>query len=460
MAAPGTAERTCALEGCSVAFTPYRDSQIYCSRKHTVKANNARIAAANAAKRPERDCVREGCSNRFIPYKQGQLYCSADCQYASRNDRRLGERLRKLDALLLAKGIDISETEKANIKEVRFWEQGYKDADGQGQVQQLAGIAFAPSWDEGPEWPVIQPGPTVKVSPRPSKPSKPDKGWRTAVIFPDVQIGYFQDPDTAELIPTHDEAAIDVALQVARDVGPDVIVFNGDNADFPELSRYRLTPTFQRTTQATIDRCTVLGAEARAVVGEGEVVWLAGNHEERLPNYIIDNASAAFGLRRGMSPKDPPVLSMPHLCRFEETGVTFIPGYPANEHWLNDNLRVIHGDKVNSRGATGTRYLDDERVSVIYGHIHRRELVEKTRHTRQGPRTIVAVSFGCLCRIDGAVPSTKGGYDLHGRPMVRAEDWQQGLGIVHYHPDGRFTFESVAIWSGWARYRDREYVAR
>jgi hypothetical protein len=222
----------------------------------------------------------------------------------------------------------------------------------------------------------------------------------------------------------------------------------------------RTTPSFQRTTQATIDRLTQLCAELRTAAPNANLEWLAGNHEERLPNYIIDNAKAAFGLKKGNAPKSWPVLSVPHLCRFDEYGVTFHPGYPANEYWINDRLRVVHGTKVNSRGSTAPRYLDAERVSTLYGHVHRREWAERTRHTRQGPRTVLAASAGCLARIDGAVPSTKGGVDLNGQPIAVTEDWQQGLFIVHYKPgDGAFVIEPVSIFDGWAMYRGKEFAA-
>jgi hypothetical protein len=48
-----------------------------------------------------------------------------------------------------------------------------------------------------------------------------------------------------------------------------------------------------------------------------------------------------------------------------------------------------------------------------------------------------------------------------GRPVTRAEDWQQGFGIIYYEPEGamRFHYESIAVWSGWARFRDKEYTA-
>jgi hypothetical protein len=279
-------------------------------------------------------------------------------------------------------------------------------------------------------------------------------------VLPDIQIGYYRD-NSDELYPTHDEDALAVALELVADAHPDRVVLIGDNLDLPELSRFRLAPTFQRTTQATVDRAGRFAAELRAAVGpDCEIDWIAGNHEERLPNYILDNARAAFGLRRSNTPGSWPVLSVPHLCRLDDHNIKYVPGWPAQEVWINDRLRVIHGDKVSSNGSTAHRYLDAERVSTIYGHIHRREWAERTRHSRSGPRTVLAASPGCLCRVDGAVPSTKGGIDLDGIPLTRYEDWQQGIAIVHFESgDGRFVYEQVAIHDGWAMRCGREYSA-
>jgi hypothetical protein len=137
-----------------------------------------------------------------------------------------------------------------------------------------------------------------------------------------------------------------------------------------------------------------------------------------------------------------------------------MPGYPASHVWITDKLKVIHGDKVASGGSTAHKYLATEKVSVIYGHIHRREWAERTRDDHDGPSTILAASPGCLARIDGAVPSTKGGVDLDGRPVVRHEDWQQGLAVIPYNPeDGRFVYEQIAIHDGWSMWRGKEYSA-
>jgi hypothetical protein len=107
-------------------------------------------------------------------------------------------------------------------------------------------------------------------------------------------------------------------------------------------------------------------------------------------------------------------------------------------------------------------YLADEKTSVIYGHVHRREWAEVTRQDHDGPRTIMAASPGCLARLDGAVPSTKQGTDLDGRPLVRHEDWQSGAAVIPYNPEtGDFVYEQVAIHhkggGAWGMWRGRVF---
>jgi predicted phosphodiesterase len=364
--------------------------------------------------------------------------------------------LGKIADLLERNGIDADEI--GRIQRVSLYQSLTKNDEGDAEIHDLTAIQLSPKWEEGPEWPVIQPGPQVKLPTRKTKPKK-DTGWQTAVVLPDIQAGYFRLADDS-LEPTHDEVAIDTALAITRDARPDVVVLVGDNLDLPEFGKYLTTHPYQRTTQATIDWATMFSARLREAVGwDCQIVWIAGNHEERLPRSIAQNAAAAFGLRRGNIPESWPVLSVPHLCRFDEYSIEYLPGYPAAMFWINERLRVIHGDKVNSNGVTASKYLAREKVSCLYGHIHRREWAEMTREDHDGPRTILAASPGCLARIDGAVPSVKGGTDLDGRPIVRHEDWQQGIAVVDYQPgDGDFHLELVPIRDGEARWRGVDYA--
>ena len=360
----------------------------------------------------------------------------------------------KLAQLLDRQNIDIDQI--GDIKKISVYQSLTKDAEGEAQVHDLVGIQISPSWETGPEWPVVQPGPTIKL-PK-SITTKKKTALKTCVVLPDMQIGYFRNRD-GELEATHDEDAIAIALAITKDINPDLLVMVGDNLDLPELGKYRLSPAFQQTTQASIDRATEICAETRTAAPNAEISWLAGNHEERLTNFMLDNAMAAFGIKQGKHPESWPVLSIPNLCRLDDFGIKYLSGYPASMVWINEHIKVIHGDIVRSGGSTAHAYLKREKISVIYGHIHRREWAEMTREDYDGPKTVTAASPGCLARIDGAVPSTKGGTDLDGRPLTRYEDWQQGLAVVQYEEgDGKFNMEMVTIREGWSLYRDKEYI--
>lgn len=367
------------------------------------------------------------------------------------------ETLGKLADLLERSHIELDMVSR--VTKVKAWQGFQKGTDGEPQLVDLHGIEFVPTFADGPQWPVVKPGPMVKLE-RQKADRRPAKtGWRVAVVGPDMQVGYFRLVN-GELVAIHDERAISIFAAACEEFQPDEIILVGDNADLAEFGKYRLTPAFQQTTQATIDRLALFVADLRARCPKSRIIWLAGNHEERLPNFILDNAAAAFGLRQGNTPDSWPVLSLPHLCHFDRYGIEYLPGYPANKYWINERLRVIHGHRVKSGGSTAHVYLASEKVSTIYGHVHRREYGARTREDHDGAKEIMAASPGCLARTDGVVPSTKGGTDLDGRPLPIAEDWQQGFAIVNYEPgDGRFTYHNVAIHDGWAMFAGKEWTA-
>jgi hypothetical protein len=371
-------------------------------------------------------------------------------------NRKVGkEQVKRIAEALVARGLDVEDL--GRLSKIKMWQGHSKDADDNVVVTDLWGFQLAPSWETGPEWPVVQPAAPVKVKARADAVRSPDvHGWQRALILPDIQAGYFRSIED-RLEPIHDIAAIEVALAVMQVINPDITVMLGDNLDLPEFGRYRQQPAFSRTTQKAIDYMHALCAR----IDSPRKVWLAGNHEERLPNFVIDNAKASFALKQANSPEAWPVLSVPHLCRLDEVGVEYIPGYPAGNLWLNQNLRIIHGYKVKSNGTTSDRYLDSEKVSVIYGHIHRREWTERTRQDHNGPATVMAASPGCLARTDGVVPGVHSGQDLDGRPMSFQENWQQGFAVVDFNSDGRFSYQQVAIHQDgdvrWCRFGNRTF---
>ena len=324
-------------------------------------------------------------------------------------------------------------------------------------------IILSPKWSEGPKWQPVQPADPVVINPKtPQTPALISSGWKVAVALPDPQIGYRKYED-GTLDPFHDESAMDVALQiVGLDHGHpvDQIINLGDFLDLPMYGTYEQEQNFAHTAQLAINRGHRFLAEQRANAGsEARIILLEGNHDKRLTRFIVNNAAAAYGLKVANMPESWPVMSLQNLLRLDELGVEFIDGYPAASHWINKRLRAMHGDRANSSGSTAAQYANSNpNISTLFGHTHRMEQQSKTVFDRDQAIKSVSFSPGCLCRVDGAVPSVKAGLDSKGKPLEYFENWQQGVSVIFFKDgdDDSFHFDQVHIHKGKTMYRGQE----
>jgi len=365
-------------------------------------------------------------------------------------------------------GLNPEDIGKISKVKVSNYQSLTKDADGEAIIHDLEAVSLvlSPSWESGPEWPVVQQAAPTVIK-QPAKPKKTPAvvgGWKTAVILPDPQIGYRQFEDTG-LDPFHDEKAIDVALQILsaeqHENGVDQVINLGDYIDLPAQGKYEQEASFAFTTQHAIDYGHLFAARQRAAAPDAKIVIIEGNHDRRMQKFVQANALSAFGLKRANIPSSWPVMSLPYLLRLEELDVEYMDGYPAAMWWINDKLRAIHGDKVNSSGNTSMKYTNEmPHISTIFGHIHRQEIQSKTTFDREGKIKSMAISPGCLCRVDGAVPSVKGSVDANGRPIQYWENWQQGIAVVKYKDEGSFHVDLVHIDDGKTLYKGQEFVAQ
>jgi predicted phosphodiesterase len=299
---------------------------------------------------------------------------------------------------------------------------------------------------------------SVKGVKRLSKPS----GWSLGVVIPDPQIGYHRDTDSV-LTTTHDESALDVAHQITAylnsSYGIDLTVILGDNHDFSAFSTHRTAPGYTINTQLEIDRFGTEVALQRQLAPDAEIIVLSGNHDDRLNKAILDKIPGLSGISKSNS-RDP-VLSIANLCRFDEYNITSIESYPDGEYWANDYLRFEHGHIASSTpGSTAAKYLADARVSTIFGHTHRQELVYSRIRERSGSRPIFAGSPGTTARIDGVLPSYSTGITSSGKQAAqKTEKWQQGIFVVWYQTGGdqKAVVEPVLIEDGAAFYAGSIY---
>jgi hypothetical protein len=246
---------------------------------------------------------------------------------------------------------------------------------------------------------------------------------------------------------------LDIAIQITAHVQPDLVAFLGDDLDLPEWSsKFLVSPEFYFTTQAAVVELSWHYGQTKAVAPKAERKKIAGNHDERLMIALKTHLRAAYDLRPADDLDGHGLLSIERLLGLDSLGITYHGPYPQGEIWVNDNLRLHHGEVVRGQsGKTTAAVANDLRHSECFGHIHRVEMASKTGWTKEGPKVYSAWSFGTLASImPGVVP----GFKSH-------QNWQQGLGIVEYEEgNGFFNITPINIYNGVAIFDGRRFEAR
>ena len=257
----------------------------------------------------------------------------------------------------------------------------------------------------------------ARVIPKIDHPGRKSK-LKHAVIVPDLQAGFAWRDRYTYLEPMHDRKAMDAVVGLIREVNPHYVVLLGDMVDFaPWSTRFPRKPEYKQTTQPTIDELHWWLAEIRSSAPGAKVVYMAGNHEERMSKAMVERLSEATHLARVF--EESPALSIRNLLRLDDLDIEYVGPY-GSDWWLWDRIRINHGTKVRSGGgATAMAIAKTARWSEVYGHVHKVEMMQKTFHGPFGRNVITAMSPGCLCRVDGAVPG-----------VSLSPDWQQGCGIA------------------------------
>jgi hypothetical protein len=247
--------------------------------------------------------------------------------------------------------------------------------------------------------------------------------------------------------PFHDRKLHSAFLAFLEDQEPHLGVSMGDTVDFPDISRHRLDPENTASVQECVNSGYALLRDYVQASEETEWVKIPGNHDERIRNFMIDNAMEFYGLKRAEleGQKESSVFSVEHLLRLDELGVNFLEPEGSYEHVqynVSPYLAARHGWIARKgSGASALATLGHLGYSVVVGHTHRQSRVHKTDHDIDGkPSTLTAVETGCMCRIEG------------GLSYAVAPDWQNGFATATIWPDGKFNLDlgtfvgDVLVW--------------
>ncbi len=332
---------------------------------------------------------------------------------------------------------------------VKTWEQGAYDREkGEWVTHTLHSYDNSPDLDG-----IVRPVDLMHIEPTRKRPKKTD--YRTIFVAGDAQIGY-RNID-GDLIPIHDEDAINAATKLAKALRPDVVVDLGDTTDFAELSKYNpdskhfvygtLQPSLQRSHNYFGDLTEATpGAERHTV---------DSNHVKRLTDYILKHAMQFADIKQ--VGERYPALSYPGLLKLDDIGWVYHGGYGAAEYVYADDLAFTHGTLVAPRGSTANKLskeIHNADRNIVQGHAHR---IESQYHTDRRGRQLGAFVVGALCRTDGIVPSYHNGIDALGQPVKYQENWQNGVMVIRDYGDGVYQFDQVPIHKGEIYYHGKSY---
>lgn len=282
------------------------------------------------------------------------------------------------------------------------------------------------------QYPPIQPYYEVEASTYIPLPPSVHNDFRRVFIIGDVQIGYWRKSD-GTLIPFHDEAAMDLCLQMLARYRPHEVVILGDALDLPEFSKYRQEPAFRNTTNAAIARLTVFLAKIRSIAGDDcTISFIMGNHELRLTAAIVDRLDPLHNIQRHNAPEKGPFLTIPFLLQFDRYNIKCTDQYPSGEVWLTDKLVCTHApDKKLA-------------ATVICGHLVKATVDSDTRYYHDGPRVYETIVVPGLGNYRGK-PDDKFRITRTNIPSnVARTNAQQAVATIDIMPDG--SRHSIQVW--------------
>lgn len=234
----------------------------------------------------------------------------------------------------------------------------------------------------------------------------------------------------------HDPAALVVALKIADEFKPDVIINNGDTLDCHSLSRFKHDPNAP-SIQDERDAWYLFAEALNSVAPKADKFITVGNHDIRFKDVIGEKSGLAdmseIGLDSLLYTKQ---LGYAPICDV----VMFNP--KGNEDYPDAMMYVFHGESARSHAGSTARYYSDMFAggSTITGHAHRSAAY--TRRVAGG--VIMSYEVGALSRISPE-------YTLY-------PNWTQSV-LTGFIDNDTIAFSNIVIRNGMTIFNGRKIIA-
>jgi UDP-2,3-diacylglucosamine pyrophosphatase LpxH len=230
-------------------------------------------------------------------------------------------------------------------------------------------------------------------------------------------------------VPYQDQKALSVALKMIQYFRPNNVIMNGDMLDCVQLSRFNKEPLEPSSLAKHVEElCQII----RKIQRYSNVIYVEGNHEQRVQKYINDRAPELHGL-----------ISIERLFDgYLRKSMEYVRTTPGESMMTwNDDLLIGHFNKAAKNTCYTVKLLVEKYMTnVVQAHTHR--LGEYA--IRGYDKTLRGWECGCLCDLDP--------------DYVAKPNWQQGFLVYTRNGDG-WNMEIVHIEDGRALFRGKVYKA-
>lgn len=166
----------------------------------------------------------------------------------------------------------------------------------------------------------------------------------------------FNDPR----IPFHDVKSLDLVLDIFEDLDLDRMVINGDLLDFYNVNSHGPKhPDISTNLEDELIAGREFFEGLRERFPKKEIVFIFGNHEDRLDRFIVKNSKQLWGL-----------LTLENFINFDRLNIEY-HHYNYRYQLENTNCFIQHSPPSYGQNGARTSLLSKPNATFIYGCTHR-----------------------------------------------------------------------------------------
>ena len=260
------------------------------------------------------------------------------------------------------------------------------------------------------------PRPNGKAGKLPEMPPSISEPWLPFDLGNEIKVAILSDIH----IPYHSEIALKAAVDYCKKRKPDVLLLNGDLADFYSISRHQKDPS-KRDFKHEISAAQSGLAWLRGQFPKARIVLKAGNHEERWQHWLWNCAPEISDFER---------MTLAQWIDADKYGVEVVAD---QRPVMCGKLPILHGHELGKGGVAApvnpARGLFLRTIStMLIGHGHR-----TSQHVEPDIWHLDTAcwSTGCLC---GLNPE-----------YARVNKWNHGFACVDVDGRGEFHVDNMRV---------------